>query len=236
MINYEIVGPTSPRLRRAGQTMLVLHGWGTSLAEWMPFSDSFKSKYRIILVDLPGFGGTTRPSDDWGIYEYFDFTRRFLQSLKIKEAIVMGHSFGGRITVLLAARTNLVKKLILVDAAGMELKSIKARMYKSVSWVFKWLPQEVKNKLGSRDYRQAGDMRKTFVKIINQSLRNELIKIKAPTLIIWGEKDKESSLAEAKMMHLGIKNSILRIVWGGDHWPHVSNLNKLVEILEEEGI
>ncbi len=149
---------------------------------------------------------------------------------------MLGHSFGGRIAILLAARTDLVERLILVDAAGMEIKNLKSKMIKLIRPLVFWLPQEIKNQLGSKDYRQAGEMRKTFVKIVNQPLRNELSRISAPTLIIWGEKDMVLSLREAQMLHEGIKNSVLRIVWGATHWPHQKKTEDFMRILAEEGI
>ncbi len=228
LVNYEVVGK--------GKPMLILHGWKSCIADWLPFSDQFKSKYRIILVDLPGFGGSSKPNVDWGIYEYFEFTKKFIESLGLKKLAVLGHSFGGRVAILLAARTNLVEKLILVDAAGMELKSWKAILFSLMKPFVSWLPQEVKNRLGSHDYKEAGEMRKIFVKIVNQPLREELAKITTPTLIVWGEKDTILSLKEAKMLHKGIKNSVLRNVWGAGHWPHTQKPEQFAQILQEEGL
>lgn len=229
MTNYEILGS-------GNKTMLVLHGWRGSSVEWLAFSESFKSKYKIILVDLPGFGGSYKPDADWGIYEYFEFIKKFLDTMNIKKSVVVGHSFGGRIGILLASRTKIVERLILIDAAGMEIKSIKSRLVLLFKPILKYLPSEIKNAFGSTDYKSAGEMRKIFVKIVNQPLREELGRIKAQTLIVWGEKDAVLALNEAEMLHQGIKGSILRIVWGGDHWPHVRHLDKLIEILQEEGV
>lgn len=246
LANYEVVNPslppTSPRLRwsrRLGgvkKPLLVLPGWKSRLADWTPFANRFKNKYKIILLDLPGFGGSAKPKEDWGIYEYFEFTKQFIADLKIKKLTVLGHSFGGRIAILLAARTDLVEKLILVDAAGMEVKGLKAILLGLVKPWVRWLPQNIKNKLGSRDYRQAGAMRQTFIKIVNQCLRDELTGISAPTLVVWGERDGELSLKEAIMLHQGIKDSRLRIVWGAGHWPHQEKLIDFIGVLEEERV
>lgn len=230
LVNYEVLG-------KGKRNLLILHGWKSSLTDWAEVARRLGDRYRVWLVDLPGFGGTAKPRDDWGIYEYADFTAKFMQSLGLKKAVVLGHSFGGRVAILLASRyQQLVTGLILVDAAGMEIKGVKAKMYKSITWALRWLPQEWKNKLGSRDYREAGEMRRMFVKIVNQSLRNELADITTPTLIVWGEKDRELSLGEAQMLHEGIKGSTLRIVWGAGHRPHQEKLEDFMGILAEEGV
>lgn len=246
LANYEIVNPSLPptsskrrwsrRLGGVKKPLLVLPGWKSPLADWMPFANQFKNKYKIILLDLPGFGGSAKPKEDWGIYEYFEFTKKFIADLKIKKLTVLGHSFGGRIAILLAARTDLVERLILVDAAGMEVKSLKAILFGWVKPLVRWLPQNIKNKLGSRDYRQAGAMRQTFIKIVNQHLRDELKGISAPTLVVWGEMDSELSLKEARMLRDGIKDSLLRIVWGAGHWPHQGKPADFIRVLEEERV
>ena len=98
---------------------------------------------------------------------------------------------------------------------------------KLISTIFILVPTRFKNK---------DPMRKTFIKVINQSLRGELVKIKIPTVIIWGERDKVLPFREAQFLHKGIKGSILRIVWGASHWPHLEKFTDFVKILEEEEI
>lgn len=229
LTNYEIVG-------KGKKNLLILHGWKGSLGDWMQVAKGLEKNYRVILLDLPGFGGSGKPAEDWGIYEYGEFAKKFLDTLGIKKTVVMGHSFGGRVGILLAARTSLVERLILVDAAGMETKSLKTKVIKMAKPFVGWLPQEIKNRMGSRNYRDAGDMRKTFVKVVNQPLREELKKIHSPTLIIWGEKDRELSLGEAAMLKDGIAGSKLRIVWGANHFPHLHKYDDFMRILEEENV
>ncbi len=229
LANYEIVG-------NGKKNMLILHGWKRQIGDWMEVARQLGDRYKVYLLDLPGFGGSAKPNTDWGIYEYFEFTKSFLQELNIKKWTVLGHSFGGRIGILLAARTNLVERLVLVDAAGMEIKSVLSRLIRLIGPTLHWLPQSIKNKFGSRDYREAGQMRKIFVRIVNQPLRDELAKITAPALVLWGEKDKILNSQEAKILHQSIKNSVLRIVWGADHWPHLSKMKEFMGVLEEEGL
>lgn len=230
LTSYEILG-------NANQKLLILHGWKDSHKSWLPIANNLKDRYTVILLDLPGFGNTAPPPQDWGIYQYNLFVKQFLEAINISSAIVLGHSFGGRIAMLLASRFPLlVKKLILVDAAGMELKSFKTNLFSKVSMFFRWLPKKVKNIVGSRDYQQSGNLKNLFVQIINQPLREELKNIHCETLIVWGEKDKELPVQEALMLQNGINNSTLRVVWGTGHSPHITHPTDLLAILEEEGL
>lgn len=221
LVNYEILGTGKKNL-------IILHGWGGSLQEWMPVAKRLETGYKVWLLDFPGFGGSPRPKTDWNIYDYANFVRDFIKDLKIKDPIVMGHSFGGRVAILLKA-----KKLVLVDAAGLEFKSLKARVFGWGADYLKWIPQNIKNIFGSPDYKSAGNMRKIFVKVVNQDLSHEMSKIKCPTVIIWGEKDMVLPLSQAKIIKNLIKGSVLRVVWGADHWPHLSKPSEFLEILSE---
>ena len=229
LINYEIIG-------RRKKPLLILHGWGNSLREWIPTARQLSSKYKVILVDLPGFGGSTKPDDSWGIYEYGDFVEKLLLSLKVRRLILIGHSFGGRVGVLLAARKKLIEKLVLINAAGMETRSWKGNLTLLLAPLFRDLPQWIKNWFGSVDYKNAGGLRQILVRIVNQDLTSEMTKINCPALIIWGEKDLVLPVSQAKKMKSLIKNSVLRIVWGAGHWPHLSKTREFVDVLEEEGI
>lgn len=221
LVNYEALGTSKKNL-------VILHGWGGSLAEWKTVAESLSLRYRVWLLDFPGFGGSPKPASDWSIYDYANFVKEFLLKLKIKDPIILGHSFGGRVAILLDA-----KRLILVDAAGLEFKSFKAKIFGFASDYIRWVPQNIKNIFGSPDYKSAGSMRKIFVKIVNQDLSKEMAKVKCPTLIIWGEKDRVLPIFQAKIIKETIGGAILRIVWNADHWPHLSKPTEFLEILDE---
>lgn len=227
IVNYEVCG--------RGPALLVLHGWRGNLQHWVPVAEKLKDRYKVFVLDLLGFGNSPKPNLDWTIFDYAEFVANFIQELKLKKVTVMGHSFGGRIALVLASKyQSLVEKLILVDAAGMEIKSLKSQLLKIIRPIKHLLPESIRNKYRSKDYLDAGEMKQIFLKTINQNLYHELSNIFCPTLIIWGEKDQVLSLQEAKMLKNGIKNSILRIVWNGTHWPHFDHPTKLINILKEE--
>src|SRR3989344_3222224 len=112
LTNYEVVGGGDRKL-------LILHGWGGSLGDWRRVASDLGTGYKIVLVDLPGFGHTQRPGEVWGVDEYAGWVTSFLDKLKIKRTAVLGHSFGGRVAIAMAAGKYKKKaeRLILVDAA-----------------------------------------------------------------------------------------------------------------------
>ncbi|MDP1743250.1 MAG: alpha/beta hydrolase [Candidatus Amesbacteria bacterium] len=227
LVNYEVSGSGK-------QNLIILHGWGGNLTEWLPVAKILETRYKIWLLDFPGMGGSPKPPDSWGIYDYAKFVEDFIKSEKLKDITIIGHSFGGRVAIILGARSQeLVSRLILVDAAGLRIKSLMANLFAIFAPLGRLFPQTIKNLFGSSDYRTAGNMRKIFVNVIRDDLRSEMFKIKIPTLIIWGEKDITLPLIQAKVIKEAISGSILRIVWGAKHWPHLEKPDDFMAIIDE---
>jgi pimeloyl-ACP methyl ester carboxylesterase len=221
--------------------ILVLPGWRRSIDEWIPIAKSLSEKYEVILLDLPGFGVTTTPKGVFGVLEYVNFVKEFLAKLKIEKCAILGHSFGGRLAIVLASEGGLVKKLVLVDSGGIETKSLYAKLIYILKTlllpVFIILPTSLKGKIGnligSSDYKTSGEMRKIFVKVVNQNLRKYLPKIKASTLIIWGDRDNQLPVSETKIFRQAISDAKVRIVWGAGHDPHIQKTEQFLTILKE---
>lgn len=231
LTNYQIIG-NKPK------TILILHGWKKSLTEWLPTAKKLSNKYKVVLLDLPGFGGTNRPESTLDIYGYATFVEHFLDKLDIDHCTFIGHSFGGRIGIILGAKTKKIDKLILVDAAGVEKRSMIAKtkitFFKVVK---KFLPKRIIEKLrlvlGSPDYKTAGNMRDIFIKVINEDLTYLLPKISVPALLIWGDKDTEVEIWKTKLMRSLIPSAKLRVLWGTGHSPYLEKPNEFMDILQE---
>jgi pimeloyl-ACP methyl ester carboxylesterase len=171
---------------------------------------------------------------------------KFCQKLNIENPILIGHSFGGRISILFSSR-NQTSKVMLVDAAGIVPKRtlkyhIKVRSYKIYK---KLLPlfvgkheaerriEERRNRSGSADYRAAqGIMRAIFVKIVNEDLKYVMPKIKAPTLMIWGELDTATPLSDARTMEKLIKGSGVAVMKGCGHYSFLDNPRQFFAIVD----
>lgn len=231
LTHYETVG-NKPK------TILILHGWMRSLEEWLAIAKQLSEEYKVILLDLPGFGKTQKPETVFSIYDYAAFVQHFLEKLEIKELSLLGHSFGGRIGIIIAGKTKLITHLILVDSAGVEKRTIIAKVKIGIFKLAKlFMPKSIvtklRNKLGSRDYKSAGPMRPIFLKIINEDLTYLLPDITAPTLLVWGNKDTEVPEWKTKKMKRLIPHAKLRVVWGSAHSPHLEKPTALNDILSE---
>ncbi|MGA2967652.1 MAG: alpha/beta hydrolase, partial [Candidatus Levyibacteriota bacterium] len=99
------------------------------------------------------------------------------------------------------------------------------------------LPRSPKNKIsnliGSEDYKSSGEMRKIFIRIVNQDLRALLSRIAVPTYIIWGDKDNVLPVSQTKIFKQEIKDSKVRIVWGAGHNPHLEKPKQFIAILKD---
>lgn len=234
LTNYQVVGDKK-------KTLLILHGWQRSLSEWLPVAKQLSEHYKVVLLDLPGFGQTPRPQKSYTIYDYATFVEHFLTKLDITKVTLMGHSFGGRIGIILGAKTDILSELILVDSAAVEKKSLtvklKVAINKAAILPFKLLfPKNVealKTKFGSDDYQSSGPMRDIFINTVNADLTPLLKEVRVKTLVIWGEKDPIRQLSEGKLITKKINGAELRIVWEAGHSPYLEKPKDFMNILEE---
>ena len=137
-VHYRDVGNSNDSI-----PIVLMHGTGSSLHTYDFWSDNLKRTNRIIRMDLPAFG-LTGPfvKNDYSISNYTFFLKEFLNSLNIKECILIGNSLGGEIAWRFAiAEPLMVKKLVLIDAGGYPVIS------KSVPIAFKLAKIPVLNNL-----------------------------------------------------------------------------------------
>lgn len=234
LTNYKVTGKGSKKI-------LILHGWKQSSQEWNTIAKSLSINATVITLDLPGFGLTPRPLSTFSIYDYARYIEHFLEKLEYKKVVLIGHSFGGRIGVILGAKTTLLSTLVLVDSAVVESKSVLTRTkialnkiaIAPIKLIFPKFAESIKSRFGSDDYQQADTMRDIFIKTVNEDLSPFLNKITVPTLIIWGEKDEVRPLSEAKYIERCTANSRLRIVWGAGHSPFLDKPKEFLDIINE---
>ena len=231
----------------AGSPVLLLHGWGSSVLPWKPILQGFEG-HRVIAPDLPGCGESDILSNDWGIEDYADFVLKFMESLKLQNPILVGHSHGGRICLYMITKGLYTPpKLILFDSAGIPAKkTLKKRarvfLFKSIKKIvtlppFKNRSKELLDKarahFGSADYKSApAVMRKTMVRVINVDLREDFHKVSCPTLLIWGDEDRETPLSDAKFMESRIPDCGLCVIKGGGHFSFLQRPYEVIAILK----
>lgn len=219
-----------------GSDVVLLHGWGQNIEMMKPLGDKLEKNHRVTIIDLPGFGATEEPKEALTIYDYNDIVEEVLKKLKIKNPSLIGHSFGGRISMIYASK-NKVDKLVLFGSPCIvrEKKlSLKVRILKFLKKVpiINKLEGFAKKHIGSRDYKNASDvMRKILVNTVNADLSDCCKKIKCPTLLIWGDNDTEVDTEEAKLIEEMISDSALIVLPNSTHYAYLENLNHVVNIL-----
>ena len=218
----------------SGDAILMLHGWKDSLRSFDGIAPALSESFRVIRIDLPGFGGSDAPPKDWTLDDYVAFVKDFLIKLNIKPSVYVGHSFGGRIIIRGIATGVLgAQKLVLISSAGVARRktfknyifAIVAKIGRAAAAVppISFWKQKIRRKLyesiGS-DYFRAGALRGTFLNIINMDLAEDAKKISLPTLIIWGNMDNTTPFIEGEKLHSLIRNSTLRVIPEAGHFIH----------------
>jgi pimeloyl-ACP methyl ester carboxylesterase len=204
--------------------------------------------YRIVVPDLPGFGSTPPPARAWGVDEYASWVLALLDRLGIERTHVVGHSNGGRVAIALAAaHPDRVGGLVLADSAGIPPRrglrhQWRVRTFKLLRAAsrWQWLPPRLRDsagrraaKRGSSDYRAAsGTLRASMVRLVNADLRPQLARLKAPTLLIWGEHDQETPLTDAHTMERLIPDSGLVVFEGCGHFAYAEQPDRFCRIVD----
>lgn len=220
-----------------GQDVVLLHGWGQNIEMMRPLGDSIKEGYRVTILDFPGFGESGEPDIVWTLSDYVECLHTFLEEVNVKEPILIGHSFGGRVAILYASIYK-VKQLVLFGAPCVRLRkglTMKEKLLKSAKKLpgMSGLAEKMKKHIGSVDYRNASPiMRDILVNTVNLDLSDAAKKIEVPTLLIWGENDTEAPLEEAKILEKLLIDGAL-IILPGTHYAYLENLPRVCAILNE---
>jgi len=221
---------------------LILHGWGSEARRWQIPAEIMEAKgYRVLVLDLPGFGKSSPPQECWGLEEYSDFIKNFTDNLGINNFFLIGHSFGGAIAVKYAIKyPEKVKKLFLVSPACFRKKTIKKMILYLCAKFFKifcFLPGyksfvKIFYKIFVRksDYIYTeGIMRDIYLKIIKEDLTNFLPLVKVPTIVIWGAEDRIKKLKEGFKIANLIKGAKLVVIEKAHHSPYYENPEEFVK-------
>ncbi|MBR2391163.1 MAG: alpha/beta hydrolase [Clostridia bacterium] len=222
--------------------IVFLHGWGSDMNSFL-WTKNFFKEFSLLFVDFWGFGKSPEPERAYAVVDYANDLKNILDSFEIEELVLVGHSFGGRVSIKFASLFQDFYpsfKLCLVDSAGV-LPKRNLRYYFSVfrykrlkNKVRKSPKEEVKlSKFGSSDYKKLSPvMKKTFVKVVNEDLCFDAKNIKAETFIIWGRNDQETKIFMAKKLHRLIKNSKLFVFKNAGHFSFLDDKQEFLILLD----
>lgn len=242
-INYRIEGE--------GKPVLMLHGWGACIDSFAPVIRELCKSRKVYALDFPGFGESEAPKEGVGVPQYMEWTAEFIRQLHIEGADIICHSFGGRVSILLAAEhPELVGKIVFTDAAGIRPRRgikyyAKVYTYKlckklakrpGIVKLLRGIGIDVQKRVkqaGSSDYQQlSGAMRQIFVKVVNQDLTPYLHKIQAPSLLIYGENDQDTPVRYGRIMEKKIKDAGLVVLENAGHFSYLDQYPRYISIVK----
>lgn len=232
-IAYKISGPES-----AEKTAVILQGWGTEMGLYDSVAAAINDSYRVVQLDFPGFGASDEPREPWNVDRFADFVCDFFDALGITKTTLIGHSYGGRVIMKLAARQSRgeipleIQKIVLIDSAGVmpersKKQKLSVRRYKikkkflTSKPIHAMFPEVIDywlSKQGSDDYRAASSVMKAcLVMAVNEDLKDIMPLVKPETLLVWGDLDTVTPIGDAKIMEKLMPNAGLAVIPGTGH-------------------
>lgn len=185
-----------------------LHGWGRQGADFAVSARQLAAEgVGSVTLDLPGFGASAPPLHAGGARHYAALLLPVVQEISHSPLVIVGHSFGGRVAVSLAAQhPALVRAVVLtgVPLLARQHRGAVARAYRLVRALHHLgvlsdgRLEAARQKYGSADYRAAsGVMRDVLIATVNESYEKELAQWRGATTLVWGSKDTEVPVAVA---------------------------------------
>ncbi len=219
--------------RKGDETVVLIHGLSSNLSFWRENISALSEKYRVIAVDLPGYGKSNKNSVPCTMAFYADFLNRFLDALRLKKVNMIGQSMGGQIAITFALTyPERLHRLVLAAPAGVETfdstESALLKNFYSVanvkaadanvirqnvvnnfsSWDtrFEWIVQHRTDIRLASDFEQwCGSVSRGIAGMLDGPVRSRLGEINVPTLILFGEDDR---LIPNRFLHKGTTTDI----------------------------
>ena len=241
--------------------IVLIHGTGSSLHTFDDWVNELKNDYRVIRMDLPGYGLTGPfPNRDYSINAYLDFIKQFLDEQAIDQCIIGGNSLGGQIAWRFTVNhPQMVSKLILINAAGypsqaesepLAFKAAKTPVIKNIltfitpRFIARSSVENVyadKNKVTEElvtryfELTLAPGNRQAFIDrfsaIKTPDAHLQISNINHPTLVLWGDQDRLIPVENAERFHQDLPNDTLVILENVGHVPMEESPDQSLEVV-----
>ncbi|MCX8035329.1 MAG: alpha/beta hydrolase [Candidatus Dojkabacteria bacterium] len=225
---------------------VMLHGWGLESKVWIDIGKYIYdiSSSNVILLDLPGFGQSSKLKHKYSFYAYCEMIEKIINKVcnTKAEIILIGHSFGGKISSVVASRKQLnIKKIILIDSAAFKDNSFKTQIIKLFSTI---MPKQIKEisivkkitqKFRTSDYNEINDenIKFLFLSTIETDISEILKKIQTKIDIIWGENDEITPLSQGIKIQQLVNAKNLFIIKNAKHLPFLENKDEFLKALNQ---
>lgn len=231
---------------KLGETIVMVHGFGADKDNWLRMARHFSSRYHVVVPDLPGFGESSRPTGSYDVGTQAERLADFIQALGVGKVHLVGNSMGGHIVALYAARyPDRVRSLALFDNAGVTAPH-KSELFdlleqgrpnplvvtrvsdydRLMDFVFvdpPVLPAPLKRYLADRAIANQVHYEAVFQQLVQRyiPLEPELPKIQAPTLLLWGDKDRVLDVSSLDVMKPLIPHASTVVMKDCGHAPMI---------------
>jgi pimeloyl-ACP methyl ester carboxylesterase len=253
------VGDHRWRVVEAGQGPLIVlvHGFTGSKENWLPLMRELARTHRVVAPDLPGWGDSERkPGADYGPLAQAARLQAFLATLGEKPVLLLGHSMGGQIVGLLAARApGVADRIGLMSAAGVRFAdndfgkavlagdnpfevTTTAQLHRYLGIVFTdppWVPWPASKALVRRRRADAAFEQHVLDGIgrgpESLLLQDELPRIREPVLLLWCRDDRVIDVSAAEIFHRGLRDSRTVLLAGCGHMPMMAQPDNVAEAI-----
>jgi pimeloyl-ACP methyl ester carboxylesterase len=227
-----------------GPPILLLHGYTGNKDNWIRFAPYLTKEYHVVIPDVPGYGDSSQLAEaSYDLASQMSRLRKFTQALDVKKFNIAGNSMGGLFAGIYTVRyPDQILSLGLFNAAGVE--SLQNSMVKKMRekgenplllkdkndlprlmGIFFVQPPGLPYPVKKMMIRTALASRSFYEKELKDiapdllSLEKELPAIKAPTLIVWGDRDQVLDVSSVPVFEMGLKNHQTAIIKDCGHLP-----------------
>lgn len=229
--------------------VLMLHGWGANIELVAPLAKMLaRQGHPVYALDLPGFGQTPEPPSVWTVFDYARFVVACMDALQLERVNLFGHSFGGRLSLILGADVPArLHKIVLADSAGVKPKAspvsqMRLKTYKAIRDGLKaiglrGLSERLRGwynaRYGSADFNAVqGVMRQTFINVIQEDLLPYAARVSRSALLVWGDKDEDTPLWQGQKLEATIPDAGLVVLQGAGHYSYLDKLPDAARIID----
>lgn len=237
------------RVEGQGEALLLLHGWGANIGLVWPLAEAMiKHGYRCYALDMPGFGKSPEPPQAWTVHDYARLIIAYMDAHHLEQVYLFGHSFGGRLGLILGAEEGKrIKKMALSDAAGIRPKeafwpAFRLRLYKAIrdgmmkiglKPLAERLREAYNKRYGSADFQAvSGIMRQTMVQVVQEDLLSYAERVQPSTLLFWGSKDEDTPLWMGQLLEKSIPDAGLVVHEGAGHYAYLERLAETARVMD----
>ncbi len=190
--------------------VLALHGWSRTRRDFFGvLSPVGAVPLDALALDLPGFGASPAPPEAWGSRQYAEAVVGVLSAMRAP-VVLLGHSFGGRVAIHLAASNpDMVAGLVLTGTPlrrppGRRNPPVRFRVGRALhrrGLVGEDRMEAMRRRYGSADYRAAeGVMRQVLVRVVNETYEDAIAAVSCPVTLVWGDDDDVTPISVARQV------------------------------------